>query len=128
MGHSPLWVRGGLATAHRELVVPEPVFDGSPRARMKAVLEATTEDRVRRGEPLLVGARCAVVSGALVLWGEVYRGGAERQGLAAQAQLLDERAVTVDVGPRQVVEQPATAPDEQQQATARMVVVLVLLE
>src|SRR3954447_5284290 len=48
--------------------------------------------------------------------------------LPAQPEPLDERAVTADVGLRQVVQQAATPPDQQEQAAPAVVVVLVLLE
>src|SRR5687768_6938200 len=47
---------------------------------------------------------------------------------AAQAETLDERAVALDVGVTQVVEQPAALADQQQQTTTAVVVVLVHLE
>ena len=47
---------------------------------------------------------------------------------AAQAEALDDRAVALDVGLLQVVQQPTALADEQQQATTAVVVVLVLLE
>jgi len=49
-------------------------------------------------------------------------------GLAAQAESLDERAVALDVGVLQVVQQATTLADEQQEATTAVMVVLVLLE
>src|SRR5688572_30600324 len=48
--------------------------------------------------------------------------------LAAQAEPLDERAVSGDVRLRQVVQQPATPADQQEQAPPAVVVVLVHLE
>src|SRR4051794_30602869 len=48
--------------------------------------------------------------------------------LPAQTEPLDERAVAVDVGLGQVVQQPATPADQQEQAPPAVVVVLVLLE
>jgi hypothetical protein len=48
--------------------------------------------------------------------------------LAAQAETLDQRAVTLDVGVLQVVQQATTLADKQQQATTAVVVVLVLLQ
>ena len=47
---------------------------------------------------------------------------------AAQAETLDDRAVALDLGLLQVVEQPATLADEEQQPTTAVVVVLVRLE
>ena len=47
---------------------------------------------------------------------------------AAQAEALDERAVALDVGVLQVVQQATTLSDEQQQSAAAVVVVLVLLQ
>ena len=47
---------------------------------------------------------------------------------ATQAEALDDRAVALDVGLLQVVQQATTLADEQQQATTAVVVVLVLLE
>src|SRR5215475_9975513 len=47
---------------------------------------------------------------------------------AAQAETLDDRAVALDVGLVQVVQQPTTLTHEEQQTTTRVVVVLVLLE
>src|SRR3954469_5724589 len=48
--------------------------------------------------------------------------------LAAKTQPLDERAVAVDVGLLQVLQQAATAPHEREQTTTGVVVVLVQLE
>src|SRR5690554_4026063 len=48
--------------------------------------------------------------------------------LAAQAETLDERAVTVDVHVGKVAEQTAALSYQQEQSTTRVVVVLVLLE
>ena len=45
---------------------------------------------------------------------------------AAQAEALDQRAVALDVGVAQVVQQATTLADEQQQAATAVVVVLVL--
>src|SRR3954471_12554793 len=47
---------------------------------------------------------------------------------ATQAETLDDRAVTLDLGLLQVVEQTTALADEQQQATTAVVVVLVRLE
>ncbi len=47
---------------------------------------------------------------------------------AAQAESLNERAVALDVGVLQVVQQATTLTDEQQQSAAAVVVVLVLLQ
>src|SRR5262245_28265564 len=47
---------------------------------------------------------------------------------STQSETLDDRAVAVDVGLVQVVQQPTTLAHEEQQATTRVVVVLVLLE
>src|SRR4051812_7016364 len=99
-----------------------------PASQARCVPGATTEDRpfagVRRGVRRWTRAagaarargpsRC-VRSGPLIV-------------LAAQAEPLDERPVPVDVGLRQVVQQPATAADQQEQAPPAVVVVLVLLE
>jgi len=48
--------------------------------------------------------------------------------LAPDPEALDERAVPVDVGGLQVLEQAATLSDQQQQAAPAVVVVLVGLE
>src|SRR5690606_14714489 len=48
--------------------------------------------------------------------------------LATPAEALDERAVTVDVRVGEVAEQTAALANQQEQATTRVVVVLVLLE
>src|SRR5918911_2651743 len=48
--------------------------------------------------------------------------------LSAQAEAFDDRPVPVDVGLREVVEQPAPLADQQQQPAAAVVVVLVLLQ
>src|SRR5699024_8926594 len=47
---------------------------------------------------------------------------------AAQAETLDQRPVALDLGLPQVLEQATTLTDQEQQATTRVVVVLVLLE
>src|SRR5690606_7304009 len=54
----------------------------------------------------------------------------DRRGrnLATQTEALNERTVTVDVDVLQVTQHAATLADEQQQATTRVVVVLVRLE
>ena len=51
-----------------------------------------------------------------------------RSELAADAEALDDRAVALDVGLHQVLEQAATLADQQQQAAPAVVVVLVGLE
>src|SRR5690606_13948998 len=51
-----------------------------------------------------------------------------RVASATQPETLDQRAVAVDVDVLQVSQQPATLTHEQQQATTRVVVVLVLLQ
>ena len=74
---------------------------------LRTVLEATTEDRyveASRSLQWVFSCQC---------WGRL--GG---RALSAQTELLDQRAVAVDVGPGQVVEQPATATDEQEQTAA----------
>ena len=48
--------------------------------------------------------------------------------LAPDAEALDERAVPLDVGGLQVLEQAATLADQQQQAAPAVVVVLVGLQ
>src|SRR5438105_12466818 len=48
--------------------------------------------------------------------------------LSTQTEALDDRAVAVDVGFGQVVQQPAALTDEQQQTPTTVVVVLVGLE
>src|SRR5690349_10604334 len=54
--------------------------------------------------------------------------GRGREGLAADAEALPDRAVPVDVLLGQVLQQPAAAADQQQQPAAAVVVVLVHLE
>src|SRR3954471_8997267 len=46
-------------------------------------------------------------------------------GLAAQAELADQRAVALEILRLEVVEEPPAAPDQHEQPAARMVVVLV---
>ncbi|VXC31423.1 hypothetical protein PLANTIT3_70096 [Plantibacter sp. T3] len=48
--------------------------------------------------------------------------------LAAESEALDQRAVALDVDGLEVAEEAATLSDQEQQATTRVVVVLVLLE
>ena len=55
-------------------------------------------------------------------------GSAAPRASTAQAETLDDRAVALDVGLVQVVQQPAALADEQQQPTTAVVVVLVRLE
>src|SRR6478752_1750084 len=49
-------------------------------------------------------------------------------GSATEAEALDDRAVALDLGLLQVVQQTTALADEQQQTTTAVVVVLVLLE
>src|SRR5690606_23954930 len=53
---------------------------------------------------------------------------AGRYALSTKTETLDERAVAVDVDVLQVTQQATALTDEQEQATARVVVVLVCLE
>src|SRR3954470_22380989 len=76
-----------------------------------------------RCAPVVSGGGCRTSEGT----GPVFRSG-PLIVLAAQAEPLDERAVPVDVGLGQVVQQPATTADQQEQAPPAVVVVLVLLE
>ena len=55
--------------------------------------------------------------------GPEVRGPLPNVALAAQTELLDQRAIAVDVFPSQVVEQSAAAPDEQQQAAQGLALV-----
>jgi hypothetical protein len=48
--------------------------------------------------------------------------------LSAEAEALDELTVALNVDIRQVAEQATTLTHEEQQATARVVIVLVLFE
>src|SRR4051812_35000173 len=71
-------------------------------------------------------------SGYLIFGCELYEEG-EQSGwvtppdeLSAQAESLDDRPVTVDVGLREVVQKAATLADQQQQPSAAVVVVLVV--
>ena len=47
---------------------------------------------------------------------------------AAQAEARHDRAITLNLGLLQVVEEATALPDQQQQPTAAVVVMLVLLE
>ena len=51
-----------------------------------------------------------------------------RLTLSAQTEAPDQCAVALDVGPRQIVEQPATLADELQQPAARRMVFGVVAE
>src|SRR5690606_8690497 len=83
----------------------------------------TTEDRLRR-----VLERCALLPG-LCAEGELRAHPALPFSVSsAQAETLDQRPVARDVNSLEVVEQPATATDQQQQTAPRVVVVLVLLQ
>src|SRR3954467_926625 len=60
--------------------------------------------------------------------GPEVRGPLPNVALAAKTELLDQRAIAVDVFPSQVVEQSAAAPHEEQEAATAVMVVLVLAE
>src|SRR5215207_8594145 len=84
------------------------------------VLKITTEDRrLARGSLLWIDSLVNVAKG---LRSRPFRTS------AAQAETLDDRAVALDLGLLQVVQQPAALTHQQQQATTAVVVVLVLLE
>ena len=112
-----------------------PVFDRGPQidAPEGGVLKATTEDRADERGSLLCGVLCSVVLGSTLArrGPDVTRSGSPWRGAApstsaAEAEALDDRAVALDLGLLQVVEQAAALADEQQQATTAVVVVLVL--
>ncbi len=81
---------------------------------------ATTEDRLRTSSPMcrprLWHGRGAEVSNPA------------RVRSTANAEALDDAAVTLDVAAGQIVEQATTATDKKQQTTTTVVVVLVRLE
>src|SRR5215210_2743259 len=105
MGHSPL-------------VSEEQAGDGASGSRCpgnRSSMEAH-EAAVQSGRPLPrtgTSRRAAPCNGYSV----VSAGAPGGHELAAQTELLDQRAVAVDVGLGQVVEQSATATDEQEQTT-----------
>src|SRR3954452_8862588 len=108
------------------------------RRRSREPLPRTGAEQ--RAGSLLVLVSCSIVqfdpSGrgpqhprAADMEGAAAPGGVSRSATStAQAETLDDRAVALDVGLVEVVQQPATLADQQQQPTTRVVVVLVRLE
>ena len=99
---------------------------GADRAEVERV---EGEHQLAAGE---VGERDRVA--VLVGEGEVGRRGCRARsqrsgvGLAAEAEIGDQRAVALEVGALEVAEQAAAAADQHQQAAARVVVLAVLAQ
>src|SRR3954449_11834323 len=96
-----------------------------PAARSRSSVEAADRaDRLplpRTGSGVLlpgVSGSLGAAGRASYDEGEHPCGRSPVERLAAKTQPLDERAVAVDVGLLQVLQQPATAPDQGQQAPA----------
>ena len=96
----------------RQLVVA----DGAERERVEDE-DARVPEQVRARELLAVARSSSANSGTGVPAASTSRS-------TAQAELLDQLAVALEIGAPQVVEEAAAAADEHQQAAARVVVLL----
>src|SRR5206468_7334300 len=103
------------------------VFDRSPRPGCAAIRRVsapdprtTTEDRPIAPSALRSRGRGMLLSSCVTA--------VPRPSLPAQAQLLDQGAVALDVLAGQVLKQPTATADQEQQAPAAVMVVLVYLE
>src|SRR3954453_6635882 len=127
--HAPLTLRALLFVAfHADGDPVRPVFDRSSRGRDPYGRGDAREPLPRTGPSADDGGGVGCSCGGCRTREGTARRTVPSSCLSAQTQPLDERAVTADVGLRQVVQQAAAPPDQQEQAAPAVVVVLVLLE